>query len=160
MARIVLIFASLFILLGCTKTSRRVESIGGDYYLESVLVKNTSTPSSGGYIRIYCKKDNREVEVARDVGGAGGIVNMQFEWKVYGSNLAYVAGKPGGSTLDRAIYVFSRQRGTNTMIDSDAFRYWKTSADESGITLHRYQHGEAVEDPQPVHYAADYLSRL
>jgi hypothetical protein len=116
--------------------------------------------SPGGYTRLYYKQGRREVEVAREVGGAGGTIHIQFQWRVYGSNLAFVAHRTGGSTIDRAIYVFSRRNGTNIMIDADAFRYWKTSADDSGITLHRYQHGEAVEDPQPVHYTAEYLSGL
>jgi hypothetical protein len=160
MARIIVILVSALVFLGCTQTDSSVVSIGGDYFLESVVVQNITMHSPGGYTRLYYRNGRRKIEVARDVGGYGGTTNLQFEWRVYGSNLVYVARKPGGSTLDRAIYVFSRRGGTNVMTDPDVYRYWRTSADASGITLHRYQHGEAVEDPQPVRYTADYLAGL
>jgi hypothetical protein len=112
----------------------------------------------GVRLRLIYKNGGKTKEVSPSPGGFGSTIYDQFSWRLYGRNLVYIENRLEEKGTRFQLKVYSEIHG-NTVIGTN-FWYWKIMADDSGITCHRYQNGDAKDDPEPRRFSADYLRGL
>jgi hypothetical protein len=134
--RFTLLIVVALTLAGCSTT----KPIGGPYYLRSVKPLPSWEPSYGSLHLLY-REGSRTMTIDDQtvtLGAFDSSIHRQFNWKVYGRNLTYVAlcREPMQSTF--RLFVYSERNG-NQLVDADFSGYWKVIADDTGIICHRYQ---------------------
>jgi hypothetical protein len=137
-----------------------VKPLGGSYYLKTVYAPpNILSEPGGGSLHLLHKRGLRRIEISDRVGAFNTSIHRDFNWRVYGRNLAFVEYDTGPPQLSFRLFIYSEQHG-RVLVDSDFSRYWKVIADETGIICHRYQSGYERDDPTPIVYTTQYLCGL
>jgi hypothetical protein len=142
------------LLTGCSS----VQPLGGPYYLKSVDALPSPEPGVGSLLLFY-KTGLRKTEISKRVGAFNDSIYRDFNWRVYGRNLAFVEYDSRPAGIKFQLFVYSEQHG-RILVDPEFSQYWKVIASEIGITCHRYQNGQTQDDPKPVVYSAKYLAEL
>jgi hypothetical protein len=160
--------APMFVLVclalpGCSqKPVTTVKSLGGTYYSELTKIHEKWPPlmePHSDYRERYIHVDSGQTnEITQYLGGFADSVDRNFSYRIYGSNFVYVE-RVDGSWSKFRLRDYSAKNG-NITVDENFGNYWKVTADEQGITCHRYQDGHEKEDPHPIVYTGKYLSGL
>ena len=108
-----------------------------------------------GTVHLLYRHEGRTVHITDRTCAFGDSVHRSFDYRLYGSNLAYVEFDRERVSLFR-FHVYSERNG-KVLVDYDFSRYWKVVANDTGIICHRYREGQERVDPAPMVYSAHYL---
>ena len=145
----------IVLLAGCS--AKNLQSVGGNYYYETIDHRSLMAEPGGFDIRLIVNNSGNRVLVSEFPCSSGAKTYNDFSTRIYGDNLAFVEqveSRSGG----RRLVVYSAKRG-NTVIVPNLDDFWKVDADERGISCHRYENGNEKEDPNPAFFSADYLKQ-
>jgi hypothetical protein len=141
---------ALLTIIACT--SKTLAPVGGPYFIEYIKQESIISEPGGLRVHLIYKKNGKTVLLSESNGAF-----QNFYRRVYGPNLIFVEGHWLSSNAQ--LIAYSESHGKIT-VDEDLKRYWKIVVDDRGISLHRYQNGEKIADPNPQSYSTDYLTHL